>query len=160
MKWVSKLVWRDTLEIWFGAKMMKKHYPDCTNYRKQPFGVGMMFWGTFRMRKMGPDVYFDLEAGKHINSTVYRDQVLTGPLQDFWWETSGDVTDPVVIEDNAPPHKNVCISVRKELGIVVHQHPSNSLDLNPNENIWCHMKKKIAKDYAHITSRVEMMRVV
>jgi len=68
--------------------------------------------------------------------------------------------ESVVLEDNAPPHKKVYILVRKELGMVIHQHPPNSPDLNLIENIWCHMKKKIAKDYAHITSQAEMMRIV
>ena len=67
--------------IW--RKNDEKLHPDCINYRKRHSGVGMMFWGAFRMGKMGPGFFFDLEAGKHINSTVYRDQVLTGPLQDF-----------------------------------------------------------------------------
>ena len=62
----------------------EKLHPDCINYRKRPSGVDMMFWGTFRMGKMGPRFFFELEVGKHINSTVYRDQVLIGPLQDFY----------------------------------------------------------------------------
>ena len=33
-------------------------------------------------------------------------------------------------------------------------------DLNPTENIWRHMQALIAKDYAHITSRGGMIRVV
>ena|SRR5438552_6077905 len=106
------------------------------------------------MGKMGPGMFFELAPGKHINSQVYRDQVLTGPLQDFWFEAYGD------LEDNAPPHKKVCIPVRKALGIVYHKHPPNSRDLKPIENIWCHIKKIIARDYADITSRGEMMRVV
>ena len=138
----------------------EKLHSDCINYRKRPSGVGMMFWGAFRIDKMGPGLFFELEAGKQINSTVYQDQVLIGPLQDFWWEAFGDITEPIVLEDNAPPHKKVCIPVRKELGMVVHQHPPNSPDLNPIKNIWCHMKKIIARDYAHITSQSEMKRVV
>ena len=69
------MVWR---------KEGEKFHPDCINYRKRPSGVGMMFWGVFRIGKIGPGMFFELEPGVHINSTVYRDQVLTGPLQDFW----------------------------------------------------------------------------
>jgi len=112
------------------------------------------------MGKMGPGLFFELEAGKHINSQAYWDQILTGPLQDFWFEAYGDVDEPIVLEDNAPPHKKVCIPVRKKLGMVCHQHPPNSPDLNPIENIWCHMKKVIARGYSRITSRGEMMQVV
>ena len=65
-----------------------------------------------------------------------------------------------MLEDNAPPHKKVCISVRKDLEMICHQHPPNSPDLNPIENIWCDMKHIIAKDHSHITSRGELMRAV
>lgn len=33
-----------------------------------------------------------------------------------------------------------------------HQHPPNSADLNPVENIWAHTRHIILKDYGHITS--------
>ncbi len=65
----------------------EKLHPDCINYRKRPSAVGMMFWGAFRMGKMGPGLIFEPDAGKHISSTV-----LTGPFNDFWWEAFGDVT--------------------------------------------------------------------
>ena len=106
---------------------------------------------------MGPGTFFDLEDGQKVNSTVYRDQILLGPLKDFWKESFGDVVEPVVMEDNAPVHKKVCISVRQELEMRRHQHPPNSPDLNPIENIWAHMKHRIAKEYGHITS-VKAMR--
>ena len=64
---------------------------------------------------MGPEMFSELDPDVHINSTVYRDQVLTGPLQGFWFEAYEDLEEPIVLEDNAPPHKKVCISVRKSL---------------------------------------------
>ena len=95
----------------------------------------MMFWGAFRHGKMGSGLFFDLSEGKHINSTIYRDQVLLESLKDFWEAAFGDVVESIVLEDNAPPHKKVCIPVRQTLGNMCHQHPSNSPDLNPIENI-------------------------
>jgi DDE superfamily endonuclease len=109
---------------------------------------------------MGPGMFFELEDGKKVNFTIYRDQILTGPLQECWEEPFEDVEQPVVMEDNAPPHKKVCIPVRQELGMKCHQHPPNSPDLNPIENIWAHMKHIISKKYAHITSQKVMKEVV
>ena len=43
----------------------------------------MMFRGSFRWGKMGPGVFFDLEDEMTVNSTVYPDQILTGPLKEF-----------------------------------------------------------------------------
>jgi transposase len=119
-----------------------------------------MFWGAFRWGRMGPGVFFELKDGKKINSTIYRDQILMGPLHEFREESFEDVEQPVVMEDNAPPHKKVCIPVRQGLGMKCHQHPPNSPDLNPIENIWAHMKHIISKDYAHITSQKVMKEVV
>ena len=92
---------------------------------------------------MGRSMFFELEDGNKVNSTIYRDQILKGSLQEFWEESFGDLEVPIVMEDNAPPHKKVSISVREELGMKCHQHPPNSPDLNPIENIWAHMKGEI-----------------
>ena len=41
-----------------------------------------------------------------------------------------------------------------------HQHPPNSPDLNPIENISAYIKHRIAKEYSHITSVRAMKQVV
>jgi transposase len=145
---------------WVWRRDDEEFHPDCIDYRKRATGTGMMFRGAFRWGRMGPGVFFELEDGKKVNSTIYQDQTLTGPLQEFSEESFEDVEQPVVMEDNAPPHKKVCIPVRQELGMKGHQHPLNSPDLNPIENIWAHMKHIISKAYAHITSPKVMKEVV
>ena len=99
-------VWRKTNE---------ELHPDCIDYGRRPKGVGLMFWGVFRKGKMGPGGFFNLEDGQTINSAVYRDQILLRPLQQFWEEAFESIDIPVVMEDNAPVHKKVCIPVRTEL---------------------------------------------
>ena len=127
---------------------------------KRPAGTGMMFWGAFRKGRMDPGVFFELDPGEHVNSTIYRDQILLGPLKDFWEESFEDVDESIVMEDNAPVHKKVCIPVREALGMACHQHPPNSPDLNPIEHIWSDIKDIIAKHYYHINSEKEMKRIV
>ena len=100
----------------------------------------MMFCGAFRWVRMGPDLFFDLEDGQKVNSTIYRDQILTEPLQEFWEESFEEIREPIVMEDNAPVHKKVCIPIRQELEMKSYQHLLNSFDLNPIENIWAYMK--------------------
>ena len=101
-----------------------------------------------------------MEKGQHVNSTIYRDQILLGPLKDFWEESFGDIDEPIVMEDNAPVHKKVCIPARQALGMVSHQHPPNSPDLNPIEHVWGYIKDIIVKDYYYISSEKEMMWII
>jgi len=91
---------------------------------------------------------------------VYRDQILLGPLKDFWKESFGDWEEPIVVEDNTPVYKKVCIPVRQKLVMTCHQHPPNSLDLNPIEHIWAYIKDVLKWEYPYITSKEEIKGIV
>jgi transposase len=145
---------------WVWRKKGEEYHPDCINYRKRPQGTGIIFWGVFRKGKMGPGTFFDLEKGEKVNSVIYRDQILLKPLKEFWEESFLDVNDPIVMEDNAPVHKGVCIQARKDLGMITLEHPPNSPDLNPIETIWADMKDIIAEDYAEVSSVQELKWIV
>jgi transposase len=144
---------------WIWRSADEEFHPDCIDYTKRPKN-GIMFWGAFRWGKMGPGLFFNVPKGEHINSKMYRDQVLAGPLNDFWTESFLDVADPLVMEDNAPVHKGVANTCRKELGMTIHPHPPNSPDLNPIENIWAWVKYRLAKDYPYITSEAQLREAV
>ena len=143
--------------VW--RKKGEEYHKDCIDARKRSTG-GMMFWGAFRYGKVGPGLFFQLEKGQKINSTVYRDQILLGPLKTFVEESHSEGFEPIVMEDNAPVHKGVCMAARKELKWLSYEHPPNSPDLNPIEHIWAYLKDQITRYYSHITSQAEMRRVV
>jgi transposase len=119
-----------------------------------------MFWRAFRWGKLGPGLFFEVEKGKHINAAMYRNQILAGPLYDFWTESFLEVTNSLVMEDGALIHKGVAKKFREESGMLVHEHSPNSPDLNPIENIWAWVKYRLAKDYAYLTSEAELRKVV
>ena len=119
-----------------------------------------MFWGCFRWGKMGPAIFFRTLKGSNITSTVYRDQVLLGPLQDFWIESFLDLKNPIIMEDNAPVHKGVCVLARKTMGCETLSHPPNSPDLNPIENIWAHIKYRLAKEHPFVTAKKELEIII
>jgi Transposase len=80
---MSIKVGMDRLSImWVWRKPGEEFHKDCVNLRKRSTG-GMMFWGAFRMGKVGPGLFFQLEPGQKITSKVYRDQVLLGPQKTF-----------------------------------------------------------------------------
>src|SRR5438045_300486 len=101
---------------------------------------------------MGPGLFFNLEEGQSANSIIHRDQILLGPLQQFWEESFEDIKLPIIMEDNMPVHKKVCIPAQETLGMMTLDWPPNSPDLNPIENIWSYMKDVIARDYAEVSS--------
>jgi len=145
---------------WIWRRTDEEFHSDCINYQKCTTGTGMMFWKAFRWGKIGLCMFFDLEDGQKMTSVIYRDQILTRPLQEFRKKSFEEIREPIVIEDNASMHKKVCIHVRQELRIKCHEHPPNFSDLNSIENIWTHMKSRITKEYGHVTSLKVMKDVV
>ena len=119
-----------------------------------------MFWGVFRKGKMGPGGFFHLEKGETITSTIYRDQILLGPFKQFLEEAFEQFSEPIVMEDNAPVLKKVCIPARADPGTINLEWPPNSPDLNPIENIWSYMKEIIARDYVLVSSAEKIERIV
>src|SRR5262249_55031335 len=142
---------------WVWRKADEEWHPDCIDARKKT-GNGVMFWGSFRWGCIGPGAFFKLEQKQKVNSSIYRDQILLGPLKDMWEESFGEV-DPIVMEDGAPVHKKVCIPERENLGMETLPHPPNSPDLNPIENVWQHIKEVVSKDYPNISSKDELQRI-
>ena len=134
---MSIKVGMDRLSIlWVWRKVGEEFHKDCLDLQKRSTGTGMMFWGAFRMGKIGPGLFFHLEQGQKITSTVYRDQILLGPLKTFVDESNNDISNPIVMEDNAPVHKGACKQSCQSLKWPIYEHPPNSSDLNPIKNVW------------------------
>jgi transposase len=145
--------------MWVWRKSGEEFHRDCVELKKRSTG-GKMFWGAFRWGKIGPGLFFQLNPGQKINSTIYRDQILLGPLKQFRDESLIDIADPIVMEDGAPVHNGVCKGVREKLKWTVYEHPPNSPDLNPIENIWAYMKREFAAKYKYVSSQADMQRII
>ena len=101
-----------------------------------------------------------MKKGEIVDFVTYRDQVLLGPLRQFWEESFEDISVPIIMEDNALIHKKVCVHIYKEFGMTSLDWPPNSPDLNPIEHIWSYIKNIIGSDHSDVTSVKEMKRIV
>jgi len=91
---------------------------------------------------------------------MYHNQVLAGPLNDFWSESFLEVDQLWVMEDSAPVHKRAAKICREELGMIFMPHLLNSPDLNSIENIWAWIKFRLAWNYIYISSEAELKQMV
>lgn len=85
---------------------------------------------------------------------------MLGPLKQFHDDSIKDIPNPIVMEDSASVHKGACNGLRKKMKWEIYLHLPNSPDLNPIENIWAFIKQEISRKHRHITSKVEMKRIV
>lgn len=101
--------------------------------------LSLMVWGSFSGEHGAGELFF-LEPKQTMNGDVYLD-VLKDYLHCFF-----DLHQPdgFFLHDGAPPHK--CHDVKqwlRENKIAEIEWPGNSPDLNPIENVWSLMKRRL-----------------
>ena len=119
---------------------------------------GIMVWGCFTRRKMGPLV---LVEGK-LNASNYNN-LLAANLLPFINELSREDRhndgDGVFIfqEDNAPCHKAAAANIWKENNnVMVLPWPAQSPDLNPIENFWQDLKRRLRLKNYKSKNKIEL----
>jgi DDE superfamily endonuclease len=115
-----------------------------------------MVWACITQNSKGPLIRLDMvpetttEKGKKhsggLNGQKYADQVISGPLKEFW-QAAEEEEGPgmLVMEDGVPSHRSIVAKkARVEAGISNLTHPPSSPDLNPIEPLWFLLKKHVA----------------
>lgn len=84
--------------------------------------------------------------GGGLNGPRYVEQILSGPLKEFWeQEEKSTGQKMLIVEDGAPSHRSVVAKcARKEAGFTNLTHPPSSPDLNPIKPLWLILKKGVA----------------
>ena len=117
-------------------------------------GASLHVWGANLIGQKLPLVRFNLArartvnkqriAAEKIDSKVYAEQILWGPLQDYVNGARARDVDVLVVEDGAPVHfKGAARTIRDLVDIPGLSHPPSSPDLNPIEGCWRIVKQAL-----------------
>jgi transposase len=162
----NKVIWSDETRISLFASDGVRYVwrrsgedlrPECMRPSvKYPESV--MVWGCMAAGGVGRLHVVDgtLTARKYI------DDVLEKKLLPSIMDIAGDQGDPIELifqQDNAPSHTaKICKSWFTRNNIQVMDWPGNSPDLNPIENLWSQLKRKVAK--YHPTNRRQLIEAI
>jgi transposase len=131
------------------------------HFQKSPLKV--MVWACAMLNCKGPLVVLDYPGGLGggMTSDRYQEQVLAGPLLDFYVQKSIELDRVWFQQDNARCHTSHSTTewfARNRVSIF--PHPPTSPDLNPMENLWAEFKRNIRRRDRTPTSLPELREAI
>lgn len=157
----DRVLWTDEASIkvgWFGqiyiTRTVGEEFEEACLVPKFRKYSSCMIWGIISSRRVYDIHIFD--AGS-INAARYCDEclsLLNTTRCDYIIENDGD--EPIFMQDNAKIHKaRITMDLLRQLRLEILDWPANSPDLNPIENIWSILKRRIGAYFPKTREEVE-----
>ena len=129
----TRRVWRRSAE--------DAHLDQFVNRRELFGGGGILVWGGGMTWEGKTDL---VVIRGNLNGQRYRDEILEGPVRLF--AGAMGPANMILVDDNARPHRNrIADQFFDDSGIARMDWPAKSPDMNPIENVWGLMKRRISR---------------
>jgi transposase len=122
--------------------------------KKHSDGFSVMFWGCFSKHAFGPNVNVD----GSMNSQQYIEFIRDYLLPEREAAKQAFDGDWRIMQDNAPCHRaSIVKDFLRENGVEFIDWPPYSPDLNPIENVWSWIKRKLLVEYGTPETEEELI---
>lgn len=107
-------------------------------------GGSLIIWGCFMWEGQGYATKIEDTMTKEVYVEILEDEMMKS--LEYYGKEVGDI---IFQQDNAPAHNaHLSMNWLHDHGFEVLEWPSRSPDLNPIENLWSHVKRKLG-EYEH-----------
>lgn len=129
--------------VWVTRSASEEFDEDCVIPTFKQSSLRVMVWGCIMEGRKGPLLVLEYPGGRGGGMTAkrYQDQVLDGPLHDFYMQMSEERGIVTFQQDGAPSHRaKTTLWWLKHNSIDVFPHPASSPDLSPIGPLWKTLK--------------------